>query len=62
MLPCGTWGVRCVAAGLPCGMWRGEVDLSELATWHIGGAHMSGQYGGGAHLAEVDQWGADTWH
>jgi hypothetical protein len=55
MLPCGTWGVRCIAVRLPCGMWRGEVDLSEFATWHVGGAHMSGQYGGGAHLAEVDQ-------
>jgi hypothetical protein len=31
-------------------MWHmgSEVDLSELATWHVGGAHMSGQYGGGA--------------
>jgi hypothetical protein len=42
--------------------WDDEVDLSELATWHVGGTHMSGQYGGGAHLAEVDQWGADTWY
>ena len=45
-------------------MWHmgNEVDLSWPATWHVGGAHMSGQYSGGAHLAEVDQWGADTWH
>jgi hypothetical protein len=47
---------------LPCGTRRGEVDLSEPATWHVGGTHMSGQYSGGTHLAEVDQWGADTWH
>jgi hypothetical protein len=31
------------------------VDLSESATWHVGGTHMSGQYSGGTHLAEVDQ-------
>jgi hypothetical protein len=48
-------------------MWRvgGEVDLSEPATWHVGGTHMSGQCSGGthmsgqcsggAHMAEVDQ-------
>jgi hypothetical protein len=45
-------------------MWHvgGEVDLSWPATWHVGGAHMSGQCSGGAHIAEVDQWGADTWY
>jgi hypothetical protein len=47
--------LRCVAAMLPCGIWGGEMDLSEPATWHVGGTHMSGQYSGGTHLAEVDQ-------
>jgi hypothetical protein len=38
-------------------MWHidAEVALPQLATWHVGGVRMSGQYGGGAHLAEVDQ-------
>jgi hypothetical protein len=39
-----------------------EVALSWLATWHVGGTHMSGQYSGGAHMDEVDQCGAATWH
>jgi hypothetical protein len=45
-------------------MWlvSAEVDLSWTATWHVGGIHMSGQCSGGAHMAEVDQWGAGTWH
>jgi hypothetical protein len=38
-------------------MWHvnAEVDLSGPATWHVGGTHLSGQYSGGTHLAEVDQ-------
>jgi hypothetical protein len=31
-----------------------NMALPWLATWHVGGAHMSGQYSGGAHMAEVD--------
>jgi hypothetical protein len=38
-------------------MWHvsAEVALPWLATWHVGETHMSGQYSGGAHMAEVDQ-------
>ena len=61
-MPCGINRVRWASLVVPCGMYWGEVDLSWPATWHVGEAHMSGQCGGGAHLAEVDQWGADTWH
>jgi hypothetical protein len=32
-----------------------DVALSWLATWHVGGTHMSGQCSGGAHMAEVGQ-------
>jgi hypothetical protein len=31
-----------------------EVVLSWSTTWHVGGTHMLGQHGGGAHSAEVD--------
>jgi hypothetical protein len=32
-----------------------EVALPLSATWHAGGAHMLGQYGGEAHPAKMDQ-------
>jgi hypothetical protein len=63
--PCGNrcslfcWGLLLLCCNVALGA---EVALSWLATWHVGGAHMSGQYSGGPHMAEVGQWGAATWH
>jgi hypothetical protein len=52
-LPCVTRIVQ--SAELCCHVALGaEVALSWLATWHAGGVHLSGQYGDGAHSAEVD--------
>jgi hypothetical protein len=63
--PCGNrcnliyWGVLLLCCHVALGA---EVALPWLATWHAGGAHISGQYSSGAHMAEVDQRGAATWH
>jgi hypothetical protein len=50
-VPCGISLVRWPSVVVPCGISWDEVDHWLAATWHCGGAHLSGDLClGGAHL------------